>query len=67
MSRVDINTIDASNIVGRVILEVKRIKKSTLVKVQSVNLMAGSSNNSVARGVVVSDGSTGFGYACAVV
>ena len=29
--------------------------------------MAGSGDNSVARGVVVSDGSTGFGYACAVV
>ena len=67
MSRVDIDAVDTGDFVGRVVLEVKWVKKSALVEVQSVNLMAGSGDNSVTRGVVVGNCSTGFGYSCAVV
>ena len=47
MSRVDIDAVDASNFVGRVVLEVKGVEESTLVEVQSVNLMAGSGDDGV--------------------
>ena len=47
MSRVDINAIDAGNIVGRVILEVKRIKESTLAEVQSIHFVTGSGDDRV--------------------
>jgi len=47
MGGVDIDTVDASDFVGRVVLEVKGIKESTLVEVQPVNLMTGSSDDSV--------------------
>jgi len=67
MSRVDINTVDAGNFVGRIILEVKRTEESTLVEVQSINLMTGSGDDRVTRGVVIGNCSTGFGYSCAVV
>ena len=67
MGRIYVNAVYASNFVWRVILEVKRIKESTLVEVQSVNLMTGRGDDSVTRGVVVGNCSTGFGYACAVV
>lgn len=48
MSRVDIDAVDAGNIVGRIVLEVKGIEESTLVKVQSVNLMTRCGDDSVA-------------------
>lgn len=67
MSGVDIDAVDARNFVGRINLEVKRIEESTLVEVQSVNLMAGSGNDSIARWVVVGNRSTGFGYSRAMV
>ena len=47
MSRVDIDAVDASNFVGRVVLEVKGVKKSTLVEVQSVNLVSRSGDDGV--------------------
>jgi len=47
VSRVDIDAVDASNFVGRVVLEVKGVEESTLVEVQSVNLMAGSGDDGV--------------------
>jgi len=67
MSRVDIDAVDAGNFVGRIILEVKRTEESTLVEVQSINLMTGSGDDRVTRGVVVSNCSTGFRYPCTVV
>lgn len=67
MSRVDINAVDASNFVGRVILKVKGVEELTLVEVQPVNLVAGGCDYGITRGVVVGDCPTGFGYACAVV
>jgi hypothetical protein len=33
MSRVDVDTVDAGNFVGRVVLEVKGTEESTLVEV----------------------------------
>jgi hypothetical protein len=47
MSRIDIDAVDAGNFVGRVILEVKGTKESTLVEVQSINLVTGSGDDSV--------------------
>jgi hypothetical protein len=67
MSRVNINAVDASDFVGRVILKVEGIEKLTLVEVQPVNLVAGGCDDSVTRGVVVGNCSTGFGYARAMV
>jgi len=67
MSRIDIDAVDASDFVGRVVLEVKGIEEPTLVEVQSVNLMAGSCDDSVTRGVVVGNCPAGFGYSRAVI
>ena len=67
MSRVDIDAVDAGDLVGRVILEVKRTEEPTLVEVQSINLMTGSGDDRVTRWVVVGDCSTGFRYSRAVV
>jgi len=47
MSRIDINTVDAGNFVGRIVLEVKGIEESTLVEIQSINLMTGSGDDRV--------------------
>jgi len=67
MSRVDIDTVDAGNFVGRIILEVKRTEEPTLVEVQSIDLMTGSGDDRVTRGVVISNCSTGFRYSRAMV
>ena len=67
MGRVDINAVDAGNFVGRIILKIKGIEESTLVEVQSINLMTRSGDDRVTRGVVVSNCSASFGYSCAVV
>ena len=48
MSRVDVDAVDTSNFVGGVGLEVEGTEESTLVEIQSVNLMAGCSDDSVA-------------------
>lgn len=47
MSRVDINAVDTGDFVGRIILEVKGIKETTLIEVQSINLVTRSGNDSV--------------------
>ena len=67
MRRVDINAVNSGNFVGRIILEVEGIEKSTLVKVQSIDLMTGGGNDRVTRGVVISNRSTGLRYPGAVV
>lgn len=67
MARVYINAVHTSNFVGGVILKVKGTKESALVEVQPVNLVTGRGDDSVTRGVVVGNRSTGFWYACAVV
>jgi hypothetical protein len=67
MSRIYINAVHTSNFVGRVILKVKRTKESALIQVQSINLVTGRCDDSVTRGVMVGNCSTGFWYARAVV
>lgn len=67
MGRVYINAVHASNFVGRVILKVKGAEESALIEVQPVNFVTGRGDDSVTRGVMVGNRSTGFGYACAVV
>ena len=67
MSRVDIDAVDTSNFVGRVVLKVKGAEEPTLVEIQSVNLVAGSGDDSVTCGVMIGDRSTGFGYPRTVV
>jgi len=47
VGRVDIDAVDAGNFVGRVVLEVEGIEETTLVEIQSINLMTGSGDDSV--------------------